>query len=102
MTASSEAHVGKRIVLTVLWTILLIVGLTIGILALVPNVQTAIQNASGAVAGGGFAPSLAGALGLLWVWGIAAHKRDLKHAGGIILEAERAREETSQTQSTRH
>jgi len=102
MPASSEAHVGKRIVLTVLWTILLIVGLTIGILALVPNVQTAIQNASGAVAGGAFAPSIAVALVLLGLWGIAANNRNLKHAVDIISEADRARKETIQLESTRY
>src|SRR2546430_9491096 len=101
MTASSQAHVGKRIVLTVLWTILLIVGLTIGILALVPNVQTAIQNASGAEAGGAVAPSIAVALVLLGLWGIAADNRNLKHAGDIISEADRAPEETIPLQRTR-
>src|SRR2546428_12289307 len=102
MTASSQAHVGKRLVLPVIWTILNIVGLTIGILALVPNVQTAIQNASGAVAGGAFAPSIAVALVLLGLWGIAANNPNLKHAVGIISAAHRARKETIQLESTRY
>src|SRR2546430_14823276 len=102
MPASSEAHVGKRIVLTVLWTILLIVGLTIGILALVPNVQTAIQNASRAVAGGAVAPSIAAALVLPGLWGLPANHRNLKHAGAIISRADRPRQETLPPERTRY
>ena len=60
---STQARVGRRIVLTVLWTILLIVGVTIGLLVLVPGIQDSIRRASGAVAGGAFALSVAVALG---------------------------------------
>lgn len=98
---SSEARVGRSVVLTVLWTILLILGLTIGILALVPGVQDAIRRASGAVAGGAFAPSIAVGLVLIGLWGIAANNRNLKHAVDLIAEVDRARKETIQLESTR-
>jgi len=52
---STQARVGRRIVLTVLWTMLLIVGVTIGLLVLVPGIQDSIRRASDAVAGGAFA-----------------------------------------------
>ncbi len=102
MTASSQARVGRRIVLTVFWTMLLIVGITIGVLVLVPGIQDAIQNASGAVAGGAFAPSIAVALVMLGLWGIAANNRNLKHAVDMIAEVDRARKETIQLETTRY
>ncbi|TLZ75151.1 MAG: hypothetical protein E6K14_01725, partial [Methanobacteriota archaeon] len=91
MTLSSQARVGRRIVLTVFWTMLLIVGTTIGVLVLVPGIQDAIQKASGAVAGGAFALSIAVALVMLGLWGIAANNRNLKHAVDMIAEVDRAR-----------
>ncbi|TLZ75582.1 MAG: hypothetical protein E6K14_00640 [Methanobacteriota archaeon] len=101
MTVSSQARVGRRIVLTVFWTMLLIVGLTIGVLVLVPGIQDAIQKASGAVAGGAFALSIAVALVMLGLWGIAANNRNMKHAVDMIAEVDRARKETIQLESTR-
>ncbi len=81
---------------------LLIVGITIGVLVLVPGIQDAIQNASGAVAGGAFAPSIAVALVMLGLWGIAANNRNLKHAVDMIAEVDRARKETIQLETTRY
>ncbi len=101
MTVSSQARVGRRIVLTVFWTMLLIVGITIGVLVLVPGIQDAIQKASGAVAGGAFALSIAVALVMLGLWGIAANNRNMKHAVDMIAEVDRARKETIQLESTR-
>ncbi len=101
MTVSSQARVGRRIVLTVFWTMLLIVGITIGVLVLVPGIQDAIQKASGAVAGGAFALSIAVALIMLGLWGIAANNRNMKHAVDMIAEVDRARKETIQLESTR-
>ncbi len=80
---------------------LLIVGLTIGVLVLVPGIQDAIQKASGAVAGGAFALSIAVALVMLGLWGIAANNRNMKHAVDMIAEVDRARKETIQLESTR-
>ena len=76
---STQARVGRRIALTVWWTMLLIVGVTIGLLVLVPGIQDSIQRASGAVAGGAFALSVAVALIMLGLWGISANNRNLKH-----------------------
>ncbi len=80
---------------------LLIVGLTIGVLVLVPGIQDAIQKASGAVAGGAFALSIAVALVMLGLWGIAANHRNMRHAVDMIAEVDRARKETIQLESTR-
>jgi hypothetical protein len=99
---STQARVGRRIILTSFWTMLLIVGVTIGVLVFVPGIQDAIQRASGAVAGGAFAPSIAVALVLLGLWGITATNRNLKHSVDLIAEADRARKETIQLESTRY
>src|SRR3989442_14803070 len=98
---STQARVGRRIVLTVLWTMLLIVGVTIGLLVLVPGIQDSIQRASGAVAGGGFALSIAVALILLGLWGISPNNPNPKHAGGLIAQGGRAPQETIQLERTR-
>ncbi len=99
---STQARVGRRVVLTVLWTMLLIVGVTIGLLVLVPGIQDSIQNASRAVAGGAFALSVAVALIMLGLWGISANNRNLKHAVDLIAQVDRARKETIQLESTRY
>src|SRR2546427_10400561 len=99
---STQARVGRRVVLTVLWTMLLIVGVTIGLLVLVPGIQDSIQNASRAVAGGAFALAIAVALIMLGLWGISANNRNLKHAVDLIAQVDRARKETIQLESTRY
>src|SRR3989442_4613731 len=93
---STQARVGRRIVLTVLWTMLLIVGVTIGLLVLVPGIQDSIQRASGAVAGGAFALSIAVALILLGLRGIFPDNRNLKHRVDLIAQGEPARQGTIQ------
>src|SRR3989442_15581434 len=93
---SAQARVGRRIVLTVLWTMLLIVGVTIGLLVTVPGIQDSIQRASGAVAGGAFDLSVAVALILLGLWGISANHRNLQHAGHLTAKGDRARQAPSQ------
>ncbi len=99
---STQARVGRRIVLTVLWTMLLISGITIGVLVTVPGISDAIQRASGTVAGFTFALAIAVALIMLGLWGIAANNRNLKHAVDLIAEVDRARKETIQLESTRY
>src|SRR5256885_15943838 len=89
---STQARVGRRVVLTVLWTMLLIVGVTIGLLVLVPGIQDSIQRASGAVAGGAFALSIAVALLLLGLWGVSADHPNLQHAGDLIAPVDPARQ----------
>ncbi len=92
---------GRSVVLTVLWTILLILGLTIGILVTVRGIRDAIQTASENLSGQTFALSAAVALVLLGLWGITANNRNLKHAIDLIAEVDRARKETIQLESTR-
>jgi len=99
---STQARVGRRIALTVWWTMLLIVGVTIGLLVLVPGIQDSIQRASGAVAGGAFALSVAVGLIMLGLWGISANNRSLKNAVDLIAQVDRARKETIQLESTRY
>jgi hypothetical protein len=102
LTFSAQARVGRRIVLTVLWTMLLIVGITIGLLVAVPGIRDGIGNAAGSVAGQTFAFSIAVALVLLGLWGITANNRNLKHAVDLIAEVDRARRETIQLESTKY
>src|SRR5207247_10453530 len=99
---STQPRRGRRIVLAVLWTMLLIVGITIGLLVLVPGIQDSIRRASGAVAGGAFALSVAVALIMLGLWGISANNRNLKHAVDLIAQVDHARKETIQLESTRY
>src|SRR5256886_5091932 len=80
----------------------LIVGVTIGLLVLVPGIQDSIRRASGAVAGGAFALSVAVALIMLGLWGISANNRNLKHAVDLIAQVDHARKETIQLESTRY
>jgi len=101
-TFSSQARVGRRIILTVLWTMLLIVGLTIGILVTVPGISSSIASATASVTGQAFALSVAVALVILGLWGIAANNRNLKHAVDLIAEVDRARKETIQLETTRY
>src|SRR2546428_3112789 len=98
---STQARVGRRIVLTVFWTMLLIVGVTIGLLVLVPGIQDSIRRASDAVAGGAFALSVAVALIMLGLWGISANNRNLKHAVDLIAQVGRAPKGTDQPERPR-
>ena len=81
---------------------LLIVGITIGVLVTVPGISNTIQRASETVAGLTFALAVAVALIMLGLWGIAANNRNLKHAVDLIAEVDRARKETIQLESTRY
>ena len=102
LSFSSQARVGRRIALTMLWTMLLIIGVTIGLLVAVPEIRNGVGSASQTVAGQTFAFSIAVALVLLGLWGIAANNRNLKHAVDLIAETDRARRETIQLESTKY
>src|SRR2546427_2370935 len=97
---STQARVGRRIVLTVLWTMLLIVGVTIGLLVLVPGIQDSIQRASGAVAGGGIPLSIRAGLSLLRASRLPPHKSNLKCELDLHAQADRGRQETHQHEGT--
>src|SRR2546422_11424730 len=91
---SAQARVGRRIVLTVLWTMLLIVGVTIGLLVRVPGIQDSIQRASGAVAGGAFGLRFSVAPRLLGFWGGFAHNPNLQARVELITPLDLARQPT--------
>jgi len=99
---SAQAHVGRRVALTVFWTIVFITGLTIGLLVTVPNIGDAIQVASSTVASKTFALSVGVAMVLLGLWGIVGSHRNLRHSVELISEVDRARMDTIQLESTRY
>lgn len=100
---SSEVRVGRRILLTVLWTVVLVVGLGIAVLLLVPDLPRLVSQASGSQAL--YMPVLIAAsvaLMLLGIWGISSSHRNLRHAVDLIAEVDRARKETIQLETTRY
>ncbi|MEK6988040.1 MAG: hypothetical protein AABX97_08115 [Candidatus Thermoplasmatota archaeon] len=99
---STQAHVGRRVALTVFWTVVFISGLTIGLLVTVPNIRDAIQAASSTLASQTFALSVAVAMVLLGLWGIVGSHRNLRHAVDLISEVDRARIDTIQLEATRY
>lgn len=102
-SASAQAHVGRRVVLTVFWTIIFVVGLGIAVLVLVPDLANLVQQASMSTA----VPktilvAASVALILVGLWGISASQRNLRHAVDLISEVDRARKETIQLETTRY
>ncbi len=102
-TPSSEAHVGRRILLTVLWTVLFVVGLAIAVLILVPDLSSLVQRASiSSVESRTILVAISVALVLIGLWGISSSHRNLRHAVDLISEVDRARKETIQLETTRY
>ncbi|HII40980.1 MAG TPA: hypothetical protein HA326_07175 [Thermoplasmata archaeon] len=100
---SSQAHVGRRILLTVFWTIVFVVGLGIAVLISVPDLASLIQQASISTAES--RPLLVAAsvaLVLVGLWGVSSSHRNLRHAVDLIAEVDRARKETIQLETTRY
>ena len=100
---SSQARVGRRVLLTVLWTIVFVVGLGIAVLVLVPDLASLVQQASTSTA----VPrtilvAISVALILVGIWGISSSQRNLRHAVDLISEVDRARKETIQLETTRY
>ncbi|OGS60270.1 MAG: hypothetical protein A3K59_10380 [Euryarchaeota archaeon RBG_19FT_COMBO_69_17] len=103
MASASNARVGVRIALTVLWTFVLIAGLTVSVLLAAPGIASAVQGAlTATLASTGVAAAVAVGMVLLGLWGIASNHRNLKHAVALIAEVDRARKETIQLESTRY
>ena len=103
VSPSTQAHVGRRIFLTVLWTIVFVVGLGIAVLLLVPDLASLVQQASVSTA----VPktilvAASVALVLIGLWGISASRRNLRHAIDLISEVDRARKETIQLETGRY
>jgi chromate transport protein ChrA len=100
---SSQMRVGRRLALTVFWTVILVVGVGLALLVGVTQLAELIQNAArwsteartGVVA-------VAVAMILSGVWGIGASHRNLRHSVDLITEVDRARTETLALETTRY
>lgn len=102
-SASSQAHVGRRILLTVLWTVIFVVGLALAVLILVPDLASLVQQASiSTVESRTILVAISVALVLIGLWGISSSHRNLRHAVDLIAEVDRARKETIQLETTRY
>ncbi len=100
---SSQVHVGRRILLTVLWTIVFVVGLGIAILISVPDLASLIEQASmSTLVSRTILVAASVALVLIGAWGISSSHRNLRHAVDLIAEVDRARKETIQLETTRY
>jgi uncharacterized membrane-anchored protein len=100
---SSQARVGRRILLTVFWTIVFVVGLGIAVLISVPDLASLIQQASISTAvSRTLLVAASVALVLIGLWGISSSHRNLRHAVNLIAEVDRARKETIQLETTRY
>jgi len=100
---SSQAHVGRRVLLTVLWTIIFVVGLGIAVLISVPDLASLIEQASvSTVVSRTLLVAASVALVIIGLWGISSSHRNLRHAVDLIAEVDRARKETIQLETTRY
>ncbi len=99
---SSQAHVGRRVLQIVFWTIIFIVGVGLGLLIVVPSIADALKNASASTLTSTVAYVVSVAMILLGLWGISGSHRNLKHAVNLIAEVDQARKETIQLETTRY
>ncbi|HYM38533.1 MAG TPA: hypothetical protein VEY12_00105 [Thermoplasmata archaeon] len=100
-SASSQAHVGRRVTQIVVWTIVFIVGVGLGLLIVVPAIADALKTASASALTSTVAYVVAVVMILLGLWGISSSHRNLRHAIDLISEVDRARKETIQLETTR-
>ncbi len=101
-SASTQAHVGRRVALIVLWTIVFIVGVALALLIVFPSLSDALKNASASTLTSTVAYVVSAVLILVGLWGISGAHRNLKHAVDLISEVDRARKETIQLETTRY
>ncbi len=102
-SASSQAHVGRRVAQIVFWSVIFIVGVGLGVLILFgASVADTLKNASASALTSTVAYVVSVALILLGLWGISGSHRNLKHAVDLISEVDRARKETIQLETTRY
>jgi len=100
---SSQARVGRRVAMTVLWTVIFVVGLALSLLVGVPSLADLVQRASASTTESRtLVVAIAVAMVLSGFWGIAASHRNLKHSLDLIAEVDRARTETIALESTRY
>jgi hypothetical protein len=100
---SSQARVGRRVAMTVLWTVIFVVGLALSLLVGVKELANLVQSAAQSTTESRtLVVAIAVAMVLSGLWGIAASHRNLKHSLDLIAEVDRARTETIALESTRY
>jgi quinol-cytochrome oxidoreductase complex cytochrome b subunit len=102
MESRVRPRVGLRIALTVLWTIVLVAGATLGVLLAAPGLAESVQRGlTTTVALTGVAAAVAVGMILIGLWGIASSHRHLQLAMDLIAESDRARKEAIQLEGSR-
>ena len=100
--ACSRIQVGKLIAFPVFWTVILVVGLALGLLVGIRSLADLVQRASASTTDSTLVVAIAVAMFLSGLWGIAASHRNLKHAVDLIDEVDRARSESMVMESARY
>lgn len=101
-TTSSQMRVGRRVALTVFWTVVLVVGLGLALLVGVPQIASLVQQASESTTNSTATVAVAVAMILSGLWGIVASHRNLRHSVNLMAEVDRARTETIALESSRY
>jgi len=102
-SVSSQMRVGRGVALTVLWTVILVVGLALALLVGLPGLADLVKRASESTTEARtLVVAVAVAMILSGLWGIGASHRNLKHSVDLIAEVDRARTETIALESTRY
>ena len=98
----SQMRVGRRVAMTVLWTIMFVVGLGLGLLVGVPQIGDLVRNASQSTTNSTLLVAISVAMIISGLYGIVFSHRNLKHSVDLIAEVDRARTETMALESTRY
>jgi hypothetical protein len=99
---SSQMRVAQRVAMTVLWTVIFVVGLGLGFLVGVPGLADLVQRASASTTEARtLVVAVAVAMTLSGLWGIAASHRNLRHSVDLIAEVDKARTETIALETNR-
>ena len=101
-SVGSQIRVGKLIAFPVFWTVILVVGLALGLLVGIRSLADLVQRASASSTDSTLVVAVAVAMFLSGLWGIAASHRNLKHAVDLIDEVDRARTEAMVMDSARY
>ncbi len=89
--------------MSVLWTVIFVVGVALALLVGVPGLADLVQRASvSTTEARTLVVAVAVAMILSGLWGIAASHRNLRHSVDLIAEVDRARTETIALESTRY
>jgi hypothetical protein len=102
-TYYSQMRVGRRLALTVFWTVVLVLGFGLALLVGVPQLATLVQRASEwGTDARTLVVGVAVAMILSGLWGIGASHRNLRHSVDLMSEVDRARTETIALETTRY